>query len=54
MSDVLQGKRVAFLVANRGVDGLVLPGGVANPDQILEEFAEGVHAERSDHAATRS
>jgi deglycase len=54
MSDQLQGKRIAFLVANEGVeltspfipdkavgeadpddyDGLVLPGGVVNPDQL--------------------
>jgi protease I len=42
MSDTLQGKRIAFLVAPEGVeqveltepwyDALVLPGGVANPD----------------------
>jgi deglycase len=48
MSGQLQGKRIAILVASEGVeqveivgeadpgdyDGLVLPGGVANPDQL--------------------
>jgi protease I len=54
MFDQLRGKRIAFLMANEGVeqveltesleavraagageyDGLVLPGGVANPDQL--------------------
>jgi len=49
MTEELSGKRIAFLVANEGVeqvelteparavrdyDGLVLPGGVANPDQL--------------------
>ncbi|HYM57755.1 MAG TPA: hypothetical protein VES79_07320 [Solirubrobacteraceae bacterium] len=56
----LDGKRIAFLVANEGVeqveltepweadaseyDGLVLPGGVANPDHL---FCESPHEAQS-------
>ena len=115
MSDQLQGKKIAILVANEGVeqaeltsplealreagaevdlvapeadeiqafnhldkgesftpdksvgdadpgsyDGLVLPGGVANPDQLrtetdaVEEFAEGVHESQREATSARA
>lgn len=59
MSDQLQGKQIAILVANEGVeqveltsplaalrDGLVLPGGVADPDQLRTDTdaVQFVHA----------
>ena len=71
MAEEIQGKRIAFLTANEGVEQvehtrpwdavreawaepeLVLPGGVANPDQLRGPASGPTSATRAARGSTR-